>query len=254
MTDPTTERLRFSYQLSRGLTSIADLGELVRFATQRARELFDAEGSSLIMLDEERKELYFPVVSDIDRWTQLRVGRLRFPADQGIAGWVLQNDQSTIVNDTANDPRFYSGIDHKTRMKTQSMLCAPLRTARGNLGVIEIINPAAQYLTSHDLEFLDSIANDVAMACERARLVEQLRHQLESVQQTLRTAAMAAWIGGGGLILHGLSVSGAIPLVTGLAAVVGGVVLFQRSRGGTSRLFPAGATLAPSGSTSLPGR
>lgn len=184
------QRLHFLYQLNRGLTAFSDLQSLVQFTAQRARELFRAEGCAVIMLDATRNELYFPVVSDADKSTEVKVGHLRFPADQGIAGWVLKNDQGAIVHDTKADPRFYRDIDKQTDMKTQSLLAVPLRTSGGNIGVLELVNPAAEMMGESDLEFLETIAGDVAIACERAKLVENLRGEVSGLRQVLR------WSGG----------------------------------------------------------
>ena len=50
MSNPA-ERLRALAELSRGLAGAGDLDDLVRAATQRARELFEAEGCALLLLD-----------------------------------------------------------------------------------------------------------------------------------------------------------------------------------------------------------
>jgi GAF domain-containing protein len=191
------QRLQFLYELSRGLTAFSDLEGLVRFAAQRTRELFRAQGCALILLDQARNELYFPVVSDADAAAQAKVEQLRFPADRGVAGWVLQNDQAAVIPDVPKHPRFYDVIDQQTSMQTRSMLCAPLRTAGGNIGVIEIVNPAAEFLSDNDARFLETIAGDVAIACERAQLVAKLRGEVSGLRQVFRLA-------GGALIVAGL--------------------------------------------------
>ncbi|HYD46988.1 MAG TPA: GAF domain-containing protein, partial [Terriglobales bacterium] len=196
------QRLHFLYQLNRGLTAFSDLQSLVQFAAQRTRELFRADGCAVIMLDRERNELYFPVVSDTDRSTEVKLGHLRFPADQGIAGWVMQHDLGAIVADTKTDPRFYRGIDQKTEMQTRALLCAPLRTTTGNIGVIELVNPSAELMGEGDLQFLETIAGDLAIACERTQLVENLRGEVTNLRQAFRAAGLAV-AGLGAILLAG---------------------------------------------------
>ena len=242
MSDAASEqRLQFLYELNRGLTGFSDLIDLVRFAAQRTRELFRAEGCALIMLDEARNELYFPVVSDADPRAEATVAQLRFPATQGLAGWVLEHDEAVAVRDASKDPRFYAGIDRQTAMKTQSILCAPLRTPAGNIGVIEVINPASELLSEGDSRFLETIAGDVAIACERTRVVAELRSEVTGLRQALSV------IGGGLLLLGVLLIAGAVirllaralPLsnlmnsatFVGVGALVGGVILFSIARG-----------------------
>ena len=42
-----------------------------------------------------------------------------FPADEGIAGSVLQNQKSEVINDVGQDPRFYSQIDFQSGVVTE---------------------------------------------------------------------------------------------------------------------------------------
>jgi hypothetical protein len=51
---------------------------------------------------------------------------LRFPAERGIAGSVLNNRTAERVDDPASDPRFYSEVDRRTGVVTTSVLAAPL--------------------------------------------------------------------------------------------------------------------------------
>jgi len=193
------ERLRLLYDVSRRLASVTGLEELLRFSTERARELFDAESCALLLLDRKRRELHFPIVSESPSHPRLqeRLAEIRFPADRGVAGWVLNHDQAALVSDVASDPRFYGGVDQMTSVTTRSLLCAPLRTGNGNIGVIEVINPGQGSRSPADLEFLEGLAGDIAVACEKARLYEQVRGEVLELRQLLR-------IGGVGLLVIGL--------------------------------------------------
>lgn len=190
------ERLRLVYELNRGLTTFTDLRSLLTFATERGRLLFRAEGCAILMLDAARNEFFFPVASDADVLSEARLAEIRFPADRGVAGWVLQHDKAELVADTSADPRFFSGIDAQTHMTTRSLLCAPLRTRSGNIGVIEVVNPAPEFLTEADLEFLETVAGDVAVACEKAQLYERLRGEVIGLRQVCRVAGTVAVVGG----------------------------------------------------------
>src|SRR5262250_3448660 len=119
------DRLHLLYELNRGLTSFTDLDSLLRYVTGRARELFRAEGCALLLLDRQRREFYFPVASESEEAKEARLSQIRFPADRGIAGWVLAHDEAALVEDTASDARFYNAIDRRTAVQTRSLLCAP---------------------------------------------------------------------------------------------------------------------------------
>ena len=180
-----SERLRLLYEITRKLATFGDLDELMRFATRRTRELFEAEGCALLLLDPSRKEFYFPIASQSEssRNSAARLADIRFPADRGIAGWVLQHDEPALVVDTSKDPRFYDQVDRSTEMQTRALLCAPLRSHSGSIGVLEVVNPAPGSLTPEDLEFLEALAADVAIAHENAALYERLRGEVITLRK-----------------------------------------------------------------------
>src|SRR5512135_23036 len=152
MTTNTSSQLHLLADVSRSLATFTDLDELVQFATQRTRELFEAEGCALLLLDAARREFRFPVASQRQAGASAAaLAEIRFPADRGIAGWVLSHDEAALVPDTATDPRFYDAVDRQTAMRTRALLCAPLRTRRGNIGVLEVVNPGAAHLEAADL-------------------------------------------------------------------------------------------------------
>ena len=160
MTAPQS-RVELLYEVARRVTSFTELDPLLRDATARARELLRVEGCSLLLLDDRRNELYFPVSSQIASHAAAEetIREIRFPADRGVAGWVLREGRATIVDDVGRDPRFYAGVDRSTGTTTRALMCAPLRTRTGTIGVLEVVNPLAGrfedgdlVLVSHDVD------------------------------------------------------------------------------------------------------
>jgi len=193
------DRLHVLYDVNRRLAAFTDLDELLLYATRRTREVFAAEGCGLLLVERQRNEFYFPVASQTaaSPASAARLSEIRFPADKGIAGWVLAHDETIFVEDTINDPRFYPGVDQKSQAATHSLLCAPLRSQAGNIGVIEVINPGSTSRGREDLELLETLAADIALAYEKAALYEQLRGEVISLRQ-------ASTIAGSGLVGVGL--------------------------------------------------
>lgn len=193
-------QLHLLADVSRSLATFTDLDELVHFATQRTRELFEAEGCALLLLDETRRELSFPVASQRQVGTSTTaLAEIRFPADRGIAGWVLSHDESALVPDTANDPRFYDAVDRQTTMRTRALLASPLRTRGGNIGVLEVVNPGPGHLDASDLEFLDILASEIGVAYEKAALYRELEREVVDLRGFCRSAGVA--LAGVGVVL-----------------------------------------------------
>lgn len=205
-TNGAQERLHLLYEINRGLTKVDDLNGILHYAAKRVRELFSAEGCAVLLLDRDKNEFYFPIASDADAGSEAQLAAARFPADRGIAGWMLSHGESVAVSDVSNDPRFFGGVDAKTQMHTRSLLGAPLRSQHGIIGVVEVVNPSSELMTAADVEFLEIVAGDVAFAYERARLLHQLRGEVVGLRQVVRFAGV-------GLSVLGVVVFGAAALV-----------------------------------------
>jgi len=157
---------------------------------RRARELLRAEGCFVLLLDRRRGELFFPVASQAasHEVAGAALQDTSFPQHAGVAGWVLREGRALRVDDAANDPRFYPAVDRVTGTTTRAILCAPLRTRAGNIGVVEVINPLDGRFAPEDLEFLEAPAVDIAVAREKARLYDRLRGETLALRQVCRLA------------------------------------------------------------------
>ncbi len=181
-------RLSLLYQTAATLHTLHDdYKTLLKMTTEKAKELLGAEACSLILLDEERQELFFPVFSDERLTDQKTLAEIRFPAHEGLAGRSLREGRSFLVSDVSREPGFYAKVDEYTNLTTRSLLCVPLRTLRGNIGVLEVINKKEGEFTEEDLNFLEMLGANVAVAIENARGYQALqdekeRYRTENVQ------------------------------------------------------------------------
>ncbi len=172
----SSTRFRLLYDLACAFAARIDLEELFPFVVTKCREVFDAMGASVLLLDAETSELYFPFVAEEDPAILARLLELRFPADRGIAGWVLSSGKAVRIDDVQSHPRFFSGIDADTGFTTRTLLCAPLTTYQGVIGVVQVLNRRGDLpFTDDDLAFLEALAGSVAVAIENARLFARVK-------------------------------------------------------------------------------
>lgn len=180
--NPSTQ-LQVLYEVSRSLSQLLELEQLIPFIISRTKELLNVESSAVLLLDEEKKELYFPYSDDVGPEVERRLSEIRFPADQGIAGWVVKHGESVLVPDVTKDPRWYPGVDRQTGMKTQSLICAPLRSRHGIVGVISLRNKLQGTFTEDDRSSLDALAGSIAIALENALLYAKVRESEAQLRQ-----------------------------------------------------------------------
>jgi len=192
-TSDDSAREKMVYELGSMFTARLGLEELIPLVISKCREVLDADGVSVLLLDEERNELYFPYVSEDDPEVARRLSGLRIPAGSGVAGAALRSGQAERVDDPQSDSRFYSEVDRKTGVTTKSLLVAPLLVGDGRLGVIEAVNPRGRRsFTDADLALLEKLALSIGIAIQNARRfgevkasAEQLRIQLGALRRDL---------------------------------------------------------------------
>ena len=130
-----------------------------------ALTVIDASDGSIVLQDEETRELVFALVHGKLR---LRLPGHRIPAGSGIAGWVAEHKEPQVVNNVRSDPRFNSQIDDAFQFQTASLLCVPMVSRGKVLGVIEVLNKFnEQDFTSADVDLLTILAFIAAAAIDR---------------------------------------------------------------------------------------
>jgi serine phosphatase RsbU (regulator of sigma subunit) len=180
------ERFRLLFELGCAFAARVELGDLSALVVSKCREVFHARAASILLLDPERHELYFPYVAEENPELAARLRSLRFPADRGIAGAVLQSGRSLRIDDVHADKRFLADIDRTTGLTTRDLLCAPLRSHQGAIGVIQVLNRGGGLtFTDADLTFLEALAGSVAVALENARFYAQLKQQIAALEQAV---------------------------------------------------------------------
>ncbi len=177
-----SSRLRLLYDLGCAFAGRIELDELIPLVMSKVREVLDAEGASVLLLDEARNELYFPYVVSERREVATRLAGLRLPADRGIAGAALQTGRPIRVDDVGADPRFYPGIDRATGSSTRSVVAAPLIARQGTIGVLQVVNRHGGPFDDADLAFLEALAGAVAVALENAQLYARLKASEEGLR------------------------------------------------------------------------
>jgi signal transduction histidine kinase len=167
---PLLERYQRLLELSRDLNSTLDLPALLNHIVKAASDLCQAEAASILLYDEGNQELYFEAASNLE---SPEMKGLVVPVDSSIAGWIITEQRSVIINDVRNDPRHFNQIGIATDIQTISLLGVPLITKDKVVGVLEAINKLFGEFTREDQELLLALGAHAAIAIENARLFQQ---------------------------------------------------------------------------------
>ncbi len=166
------ERLALLSQLGQILNSTLDHKEIRRRAMKAATRLMKAEVGSLLLIDEEKGQLYFEVALG---GQEDDIKMISLSSGEGIAGWVAQYGEPLVVNSPQKDPRFFKGVDERTEFKTRNIICVPVKVKGKVIGVLEAINKQGKgEFDKEDLFLLTSLADQVAIALDNSRLYQEL--------------------------------------------------------------------------------
>src|SRR3954469_412298 len=167
-----SQELRIFHDVAKALTSSLDLDSILQTIMEKMAEFFRPDTWSLLMVDEQRNDLYFAIAVG-DAADTLKSVRLKL--GEGIAGWVAKHGEPVIVPDVASDIRFARRIDDLTQWQTRSIICIPLKSRHRVLGVIQLINVDMSRFTEAELFFLQSLCDYAAIAVENAKAVERIQ-------------------------------------------------------------------------------
>ena len=166
------QELNIFHDVAKALTSSLNLDSILQTIMDKMAEYFRPDTWSLLMVDENKSELYFAIAVGEAAET---LKNLRLKVGEGIAGWVAKHGESLIVPDVYNDPRFAKRVDEMTKWQTRSIICVPLRARHRVLGVIQLINCATETFGNDEVFFLHALCDYAAIAIDNARAVEKIQ-------------------------------------------------------------------------------
>lgn len=166
------KELKALNEIVQAISSSLKPKEILQKIMEKTADLIKAEGWSVLFHDHNKNELVFEAAAG-DAGKKLLGIRLK--VGQGVAGWVARYGQSLIVPDVSKDPRFYSGVDRKTKFTTKSILCVPMKSRNKIIGVVEVVNKVGgEPFTSDDLEIFENFVAHITIALENAAMYKKM--------------------------------------------------------------------------------
>ncbi|HQO37245.1 MAG TPA: GAF domain-containing protein [Candidatus Omnitrophota bacterium] len=152
--------------------------ELLRLIVQVTAEVMHSKISSLMMLDEEKKELVIRATQSVseayNKKPNIKLG-------QGIAGIAALDNKPVVVLDLQKDDR-YLNQDIASDEGLVSLASVPLAVKGRVIGVLNCYTSKKHEFSRTELNILTALANQAALAIENAELVVRARSAEEALQ------------------------------------------------------------------------
>jgi len=184
-----TEKMETSAEISRQLTTMLDLEELLAFVVERIGVQFNFYHVHVYLMNDSTDKLVMVEgVGDVGQ--QLKAQRHTLKFGQGIVGQVARTGQAIRARNVEAIPNFFP---NPLLPNTKSEMAVPLRKGHLVLGVLDIQSNKIDDFSESEQQFIQSIADQLAVAVDNARLFKRTETALVAVEALNRQLTRQAW-------------------------------------------------------------
>lgn len=156
-------------KISRSITALTDIDELLKVIAEETKNAMQADRCTVFLWDKDDDELWSKVALGVDEDKEIR-----FPADKGLAGYVVKTGETLNITDAYSDSRFNPEVDISTGYKTKTILCMPIMNNNNEIiGAFQVLNKIDGVFTKNDEDLLIAIGGSASIALENAQLFDQ---------------------------------------------------------------------------------
>ncbi len=167
-------------EIARELTSILNLDELLSRIAELLRRLIDYQMFSILLLDSSGEKLQHRFSLRFNENVHLKND---IPLGRGLVGYAAETKQAVLVPDVSKDPRYIEG-----NPETRSELAVPLIYKDKVIGVLDLEHTRRGFFTDDHRRTMMTLAAQVAIAIENARLYEEIARQERRLERDLALA------------------------------------------------------------------
>jgi phosphoserine phosphatase RsbU/P len=167
-------------EIARELSSILNLDELLGRIAELLRRLIDYQMFSILLLDSTGEKLQHRFSL---RFNENVHTKQEIPLGMGLVGHAAQTMQAVLVPDVSKDPRYI-----ESNPETRSELAVPLIYKDKVIGVLDLEHTRRGFFTDDHRRTMVTLAAQVAIALENARLYEEIARQERRLERDLALA------------------------------------------------------------------
>jgi PAS domain S-box-containing protein len=166
-------------EITARIAVIRDLTEILQSVVDAARRLIGSDGAHLTLMQPDGENLRpAVVVGGNPAWNEEWLAQLEFPVNGGINGLAAGTGEVIATEDYLIDPRIPHASDDQgvaERLGLRGMAAAPLRAPGGEvIGTLAASFETVHTFTPDELELLQGLADQGAIAISNARLTDEL--------------------------------------------------------------------------------
>jgi PAS domain S-box-containing protein len=176
------DRIQFLYRITTDLALSLDLEVVLKRALELMAEAVDADMGAILGIDSLSESLTYRTALNMPGINL--EDNTPLSQHEGLAGWVIQSQQSVIVDDVQADPRWLrlSEADDDPR----SAMAVLLESNEDIYGVVMLYSRTQGKFDDNQLRLVAAACNQVASAMNNAELYGLIREQAERLGMMVR--------------------------------------------------------------------
>lgn len=167
-------------EISRELTSILNLDQLLKRIGELLTRVIEYQMFSILLVDEQRGMLVHRFSLRYQENIQLKHD---IPFGRGLVGYAVEHKTAVLAPDVSKDLRYI-----QLNPETRSELCVPLIYKDRAIGVLDLENTRRNYYNEDHVRTITTLAGQVAIAIENARLYERIAREEQRLERDLAMA------------------------------------------------------------------
>lgn len=183
-------QLEAASHVAREAARIRDVERLLNETVDLISDRFGFYHAGIFLVDESGRHAVLHAASSEGGERMLtREHKLRV-AEEGIVGYVAGSGRSRIALDVGEDAVFF---DNPDLPETRSEMALPLEVRDRVIGVLDVQSKESAAFDDEDVSVLQTMADQVALAIDNARLLAEAEERVQEIRSLLRHESGEGW-------------------------------------------------------------
>ncbi len=185
-----TDQLRAASYIARQTAEVQNLSALLETVANLVTDQFGFYHTGIFLMNETGDDVVLQAASSEGGHRMIERGHALAVGTQGIVGYVVAQKKPRIALDVGTDAVFFNNPDLPM---TRSELALPLLVRNKVLGILDIQSNQPQAFTMDDIDVLQTLADQVAVAIENTRLLDESQAALSQLEALTGVRTREAW-------------------------------------------------------------